>query len=360
MDNASDSTISFDKDGYCNYCNDVLRRKDSEYHPDPDRTVLAELFDNIKENCRNDPYDCIVGVSGGIDSSFILKLGYDFGLRMLAVHLDDGMDNAVAVENLKKLSEKTGCEIASIRPDHDEYADILYSMFKASVPTLAMAQDNLIIKAIQDFGIEKNIKYSLDGSNFAHESILERGDGINAMDRKFILAIQKQFGTIPIVKTKFASLNDRYIKRNYFSSLKHLRPLNDIEYDLSSTISELEEFCDFRYYGGKHYESILTRFLQCYYLPVKFGIDKRKSHYSSLIMSGQISREEALQKMEQPLYPSEELLQEDKRFIAEFIGISLEELDRCISLPPVNPRKYPHSVLNELAPVARKFRKFLE
>lgn len=361
MDNKTDKTIVFDDDGCCNYCSDALKRQPTEYYPNEyGKRKLEEIINQIKEECKNDKYDCIVGVSGGIDSSYILYLGYQYGLRMLAVHIDDGFDNPIAKKNINQLIRKTDSDLITIKPDKQEYADVIYSLLKASVPGLASPQDNLIIKALQDYGIENKIRYSLDGSNFAHESILERSDGINACDKKHILSIQKKFGTKKIRNIQFTSLWDRYIKRHFQKGFKHIRPLNYIDYTLENAIKELEDFCDFEYYGGKHYESILTRFLQCYYLPVKFGMDKRKSHYSSLIVSNQMDRDTALKKMEEPLYRSDDLLQQDKQFVADFLGITLEELQNCIDLPGKSPKEYPHSFLNELAPLARKFRRIIE
>ncbi|MBE6963512.1 MAG: N-acetyl sugar amidotransferase [Ruminococcaceae bacterium] len=362
MDNRSDTTIAFDGEGRCNYCRDVEKRLPETYFPNEEgRRRLETLIAQMKEDCKNDPYDCLVGVSGGIDSSYILYLGHRYGLRMLAVHIDDGLDNPVARENLRKLTEKTGTELICVEPDRAEYADVLRAFLKASVPGLAIAQDNLIMKALQDYGAKHNIRYSLDGSNFAHESILERGDGgVNACDARYIRSVHKRFGTIPLRKTKFMTLTERYIRRHVRENMRHVRPLNDIPYDLEQAIAELEAFCGFQYYGGKHYESVLTRFMQCWYLPEKFGIDKRKSHYSSLIMSGQMTRDEALEKLEQPLYQSEELLRQDKAFLADYIGVSMEEFEAMVAQPPKTERMYPHSCLNELAPIARKFRKFLE
>lgn len=360
MDNASDRTIHFDKDGHCNYCNDIIRRMPSEYYPDGEKKLL-EIVEGIKEECKNDEFDCMVGVSGGIDSSYIMYLGYKYGLRMLAVHIDDGLDHEAAIENIRKLTEKTGAKSIKIEPKRDEYADILYSLFRASVSNLAIAQDNLIIKSLQEYGEKNNIRYILDGSNFAHESILERDrTGVNSSDRKYILSVHKRFGRIPVSALQFMSLTDRYIRRHMKGTFKHLRPLNYIDYRLDEAIDRLKDFCGFEYYGGKHYESILTRFMQCYYLPEKFGIDKRKSHYSSLIMSGQMSREEALERLEKPLYQSAEMLMRDKKFLAEYMDISLDELENMIAMPPKGEREYPHSWLNEAAPLARKFRKVLE
>lgn len=362
MDNQSDTTIRFDNDGYCNYCTDVLRRLPTEYFPnEKGKAKLDAIVAEMKEKAKDDPYDCIIGLSGGIDSSYIAYLGYQYGLRMLGVHIDDGTDNPIATENLKKLVDRTGIDMKIIRPDLEEYADVLKALFRASVPNLALAQDNLIVNALQQFGEENKIRYSLDGNNMAHESILQRdAHDVNMCDKKNILSIHKRFGDLRPGKLQYASLVDRYIRRRYFSHLTHIRPLNYIPYNLNDAICQLHEFCGFEYYGGKHYESILTRFLQCYYLPVKFQADKRKSHYSSLIVVGQMTREEALEKLKTPCYSSDEMLNADKEFLATYMGISIEELDSYIALPPKNHMDYPHSYLNELAPLARKLRKYIE
>lgn len=228
MDNASDPTITFDAEGHCNYCTDVLRRMPTEYFPNEDgKRRLDAMVAEIKETCKNDPYDCIVGVSGGIDSSYILYWGWTQGLRMLAVHIDDGLDNPIATENLRKLVEKTGVTMVIIQPDMAEYRDVLRSLLKGSLPNLAIAQDNLIVKALQDYAKENRIRYSLDGNNIAHESILERGRGINFNDGKYIKAVQKKFGEQPLVHTQFLTLTDRYLKRRH-SGVIHLRPLNNM------------------------------------------------------------------------------------------------------------------------------------
>ena len=324
MDNKSDKTIRFDAEGYCNYCSDILNRREHEYFPENGiNDYLLPLIGRMKEECKNDEFDCLVGVSGGIDSSYILYLGHKYGLRMLAVHIDDGLDNPIATENIRKLIEATGTKLINISPDREEYADIMYSLIKASVNNLAIAQDNLILKALQDCAEEKKIKWMLDGSNFAHESILERGNLVNSCDKKYILGIQKRYGRRKIKKLQFMSLWERYIYRQW-RNVKHIRPLNYMDYNVSMAIKELEAFCGFQYYGGKHYESILTRFMQCYYLPTKFGMDKRKSHFSSLIMSGQMTREQALNELEKPLYSDATDLERDKEFLANYMGISVQ------------------------------------
>lgn len=363
MDNKLDDTITFDGNGNCNYCNDILRRISTEYFAEEGKggARLQKIVSQIKADCANDRFDCMLGISGGIDSSYLMYLGHKYGLRMLAVHIDDGLDNPIATRNIEKLIKATDSQYIVIKPNIKQYADVLYALIKASVSNLAICQDNMILKAIKDYGKSHRIKYILDGVNFAHECILERNStGVNSCDSKYIKAVHRRYGRIPINDLKFMSLTERYIWQRANRSCKKLRLLNYIDYNLEDTLNTLEDFCGFEYYGGKHYESILTRFMQCYYLPVKFGFDKRKSHLSSLIMTNQLTREEALKRLEEPLYLSNEMFQEDKRFIADYIGVSVQELDDMISQPPKAEKEYPHSILNEFAPLARKFRRILE
>lgn len=360
MDNTSDKTIKFDDKGCCNYCNEALERKNVEYFPFDNENKIEKIFLSIKDECKYDKYDCIVGISGGIDSSYILYLTHKYGLRVLAIHIDDGLDNPIATSNINKLIKKTNVELITIKPNKAEYSDLLKALFSASVPNLAIVQDNLIMTAIQEYGEKNKIKYIIDGANFAHECILERGTGVNTYDKKYILSIQNKFGTIKIKDLKFTSMFDRYIKWNYLSCVKHIKILNYINYNLTEAIEKLNKFCDFEYYGGKHYESILTRFMQCYYLPTKFKIDKRKSHYSSLIVSEQITRKEALKNMAKPLYLNDEMLEKDIMVLCEYMKISRNEFESIMKLEPKQETSYKHSVLNELAPIARKFRKIFQ
>ena len=360
MDNVSDTTIIFDEQGHCNYCNDVLSRRDSEYFPNEEgKKKLDAMMAKLKEEGKGKKYDCIVGVSGGLDSSYVIYLGYKYGLRMLAVHIDDGLDTEISQQNVKKLCEKAGVELIYIRPDKEQYADLTLSFMKAAVPNFAIPQDNILLRSLHDITTKYGIKYSLSGANFAHESILERSGGVNARDDKHIKAIHKLYGTKPIDKLKFCSLWSFYINYKYFSPVTSLRPLDYIDYNKKAVLSELKEFSDYNYYGGKHYESILTRFLQCYYLPTKYGFDKRKSHFSSLIVDGQMTRDEALKELEKPAYISDELKEQDMNYLANYFGISRKEFDEIIALPPKQHKDYPMSWLEKVGPLARKFRKHL-
>lgn len=358
---STDRSIVFDEIGNCNYCTDIVRRMDSEYFPNAEGAKrLDAMMEKIKSEGKGRPYDCMVGVSGGLDSSYVLYLGKRFDLRMLCVHIDDGLDTDTAVSNIEKLRDASGAEMIMVRPDLGQYKDITRSLLLAGVPNLALAQDNILIAALHDTAKQYGLKYSLSGANFAMESILQRGtDNVNSGDKRHIAAIHKRFGTISISNIRFSTMFENYITRRYFRETTTLRPLDLIDYNMSKALDDLKEFCDYEYYGGKHYESILTRFLQCYYLPVYFNFDKRKSHFSSLIMSGQMTRAEALAKLAQPAYISSELLESDIAFLAGYLGMAIEDFRKVLEQPKHNHSDYPTSPMNKLAPVARKFRRWL-
>jgi len=332
----------------------------SEYFPNElGEKMLNNIMDKIKAEGRGKEYDCMVGVSGGLDSSYVVYLGYKYGLRMLAVHIDDGLDTEVSVRNINNLCEKARVRIVSIKPHLDQYKDLTRSFFLARVPNLAMPQDNLLKAALNDTAKKYNLRYRLSGANFALECILERSMGINPFDRKHIIAVHKQFGKGNIDKLRIAGFYEAYIHNRYFNQSINVLPLNMIDYNLKNALTQLSIFCDYNYYGGKHYESILTRFLQCYYLPVKYGIDKRKSHFSSMIISGQMTRAEALAQLSKDSYINNELKEYDFNFMADYLGMTREEFDNLMDLPPKQHQDYPLSSINNFAGLARKFRKYL-
>jgi len=361
MDNKSDKTISFAEDGTCNYCNEALKRMPIEYFPGVDGEIkLNKVMDRIKMECKGNEFDCIVGVSGGVDSSYVLYLGHKYGLRMLAIHVDDGLDTEIAKANIDRICSKTRTKLINVKPCLDQYKDLILSFFKASVPNVAIPQDNIIIKELLNACKKFKINYSLSGVNFSMESILERSGGVNACDKKHIIEIHRKFSNKSLDRLTFISLSERYIWSRLNRKINIVKPLNYINYNLENTITTLSSFCNYVYYGGKHYESILCRFLQCWYLPTKYNLDKRKSHFSSLIISGQMNREEALSRLSEPAYLSEELKEYDFNFLANYLGLSRKEFDNLVMSSPKLHTDYPMSDLNKLAPFARKFRKFLQ
>lgn len=351
MDTDGDPDIRFDENGVCNYCTTALALRPAIPEAG-DLSKAKELFDSIKEACKSDPYDCLVGVSGGLDSSYIIYLGSLFGLRMLGVHIDDGLDTELGASNVRKLCEKAGVELITIRPDTEQYRDLTLSFFKAGVPNLAIPQDNLILAALTKAAKKYRLKYLLHGVNFAMESILQAGNTYSAADDVHIRAIQKQFSGKPINKLPLTTTFENSILKRIRKDVIRVTPLNLIDYRFDTAVQQLYDFCGYEYYGGKHHESILTRFMQCWYLPEKFGVDKRKSHLSSLVISGQLTREEALERLKQPRYPSEEMKEADFNALAAFLGISREAFDVLLAQPPHSHDEYPKSLLsNKIVPV---------
>ena len=235
------------------------------------------------------------------------------------------------------------------------------SFFKASVPDLAIPQDNLILSALTDAVKKYKLKYLLHGYNLSMESILQSGNGYTASDSVHIRAIQKQFSGKPIDKLRLTNTFETSVLKRLRKDVIQVYPLNMIDYRFEQVLAELQEFCGYDYYGGKHHESVLCRFMQCWYLPVKFGVDKRKSHLSSMIVSGQMTREAALEQLKHPEYASEEMEAYDRNTLAEFMGISREEFDAIVNLPPKSHDDYPKSFMSsKLIPFLLKYRKFLK
>jgi len=360
MDNNSDNTITFDENGFCSYCTYALERMPNVYFPNElGRNRLENLINKIKKDGRNRKYDCIMGLSGGLDSSYLAYIGYIMGLKILAFHIDDGYNTSIATENIVNLCKKCNIDLIIEKPDQKQFNDITLSFLKASLPGVCNPQDNLIISYLNENARKHKIKYFLSGANFALESILERSNGINAADGFHIKSINKQFGTQKIDKLPLVSLFQTYFKDKYIRRIKFIKPLDLMDYNKNKAISELNKFCGFSYYGGKHYENILTRFIQCYYLPEKFSIDKRKSHLSSLIISNQMTREEAISEIKKPIYESKELLDSDLTFILTKLNINKEYFSELIANPVNSHYDYPYSILIRFEKLARKYRKYL-
>lgn len=339
MDNVSDSEIIFDSQGICNYCTEAISEIGKTYFPNEEgKTKLEELLCSIKKNGEGKKYDCIMGLSGGLDSSYLAYLGYKWGLRVLAVHIDDGYDTEISKNNIKKLVSTTGFDYEIITPDSKQYNSLLLAFMKAGVPDIAMPQDNILFAFLYSKMKEYGINFFLSGGNFALESILQKGNGHNAYDVINIKSINKKFGNAPIDKLKFISSNQK-ITDNIFLHIQSPRPLNYIDYNRDRAFKELKDFCDFEYYGSKHLENILTAFIQLVWLPQKFGVDKRTSHLSSMIVSGQLAREEALRLLDAPLY-DETQMQGYIELIKKNLGITTEEFNKLMAAPVHTHEEY--------------------
>ena len=333
MDNSADNTIIFDNNGFCNYCTMALKAKENVYFPNEEgKRKLEVLLYKLRKENKNNKYDCLMGLSGGLDSSYLLYLGYKWNLKILVVHLDDGYDTEISKNNIKKLINATKYDFINIKPDYEQFNALTKAYMKASVPNLAVPQDNIIFAEIYKYAKINNIKYFLSGGNFSLESILQKDNTHNAFDLVNLNDIHNIFGEKPIDKLTFIS-NFQKIKNIKITKIKTIRPLNYINYIKDSAFKELFDFCGFEYYGSKHLENILTAFIQLYWLPKKFGVDKRTSHLSSMIISEQLTREEALKIYEHPLY-NEKMMIEYIQIIKYKMNISDKEFDAILNAPP--------------------------
>lgn len=360
MDDFSDKTIRFETDGTCNYCNYALSRMNHVYFPNEEgKKKLDALIETIKRDGEGKDYDCLMGISGGLDSTYLAFLGAQkWGLRILAVHVDDGFDTEIAKSNIEKLCAKCGIKILYYKPDPNQYFDVTRAFIRAGVPNIAIPQDNVLLACLNKCAKEHKMKYFLSGANFALESILQRGNGTVAADGTHIKAIHKIFGETPLTDLPLINLFERYIGQKYISRIQTVRPLDLINYNRDRAIKELNKEVGFDYYGGKHYESIFTKFVQVYYLPKKFGIDKRKSHFSSMIVSGQMTREEALNQLNEPLYDPIQM-GKDLEYLLEKIWMNRNEFNKIMSEKGKDHTDYEVSKWVFFSSLARAFRHFL-
>jgi N-acetyl sugar amidotransferase len=348
MDNVGDPLIVFDENGYCNYCTDALKAKELLYFPNAyGKRKLDDIFYKIKQDCKSKQYDCMLGLSGGLDSSYVAYIGHQYGLRMLAVHIDDGFDAPETTKNISKICDSYNIDLVVEKPDKEQFADLTRAFIRAGVPNIAIPQDNVLLANLYKYAQKNHIKYFLSGNNFALESILQKGNTYDATDKVHIIAIHREYGEIKLDKNlPLYSMFEKRIKYNLFYNIKTICPLNYVEYNALNAFSTLNGTCGFEYYGDKHCESLLTKFMQRYYLPKKFGVDKRKSHYSSMIISGQMTREEALKKLSEPLYDQAEL-EKDLDSLLKKLSISKKEFGKIMDEPPRQHTEYKTSIINK-------------
>ncbi len=333
MDNGTDQTITFDDQGLCNYCTDALRVKEYTYFPNEEgKKKLDSLISRLKSENKAKKYDCIMGISGGLDSSYLAYLGFKWGLRILAVHVDDGFDTEISKRNIEKLIKATNIDYVVEKPDAKQFNDLTKAFFLAGVPNLAVPQDNVLFACVYRLVRKYKLRTFLSGGNFALECILQKGNTHSAGDITNIKDIHKLYGSGPIDKLPLLSDYGRLINRFIFN-IETPRPLNFIEYNKKKAFDELFDFCGFEYYGAKHLENILTKFIQVYWFYHRFGVDKRRSHLSSMIISEQMTREEALAELELPIYDENEM-KKDIEVICNALNISDEEFEKVMKSPP--------------------------
>lgn len=340
MDNSSDESITFDDNGYCNYCSDALDLMGTVYLPNADgEKKLNEMLVELKKAGKGKEYDCLMGISGGLDSAYLAYLGaIKWGLRILAIHVDDGYDTELAQTNIDRLCKACAIKLEIVRPDAEQFNDLTRAFIRAEVPNIAIPQDNILFACLYDYARKYKVYNFLSGGNFALESVLQRGNTYTAFDMVHNKYIHKKFGTKPIDKLTFLNSYQRVIDAR-IHKIQSLRPLNYIDYNKQRAIKELSDFCGFTYYEAKHLENTLTKVIQLYWFYHKFKVDKRTSHLSSLIVSGQMTRDEALHELAKPIYDKAKM-EEDIAFVLKKIGMSRNEFEEIVHRPGKQHRDY--------------------
>ena len=320
--------IEFDNSGICNYCHEFEERNNNYPLNEEGERRLQLIIRDVIERGKGKEYDCLIGVSGGTDSTYCLYLAKKWGLRPLAVHFDNGWNSNIAVSNIKRATEKLGIDLHTHVADWEEFKDLQVAFLKASVPDADAPTDVAIQSVLYDVAVKERIQYIINGSNFRTEGNQPPAWGYG--DGRYIASVYKQYGKNKRLRhTPNHTLTDIFYY-HFIKRLKFIKPLYYIDYQKAKAMEVLERELGWKYYGGHHYESIYTRFIHQYYLPFKFGIDERKIEYSALIRSRQMTREDALVKVKTPLY-SDDVISDDISYVASKLDLSEDELKNILS-----------------------------
>lgn len=334
----SDEDIVFDANGVCQRCNEYKERIEPEWnHGKGHEKELSELIAAIRKSGEGKPYDCILGLSGGLDSSYMLHLAVkEWGLRPFVFHIDAGWNLPVAEENIRKLTDKLGVELHIERMDLNEMRNMQLAWFKTGLEMLDAPQDHAFIALIDKYAAKLGIKYILNGYNICTEIVAdpsswEKGSGPTG-DGTFIRDVVRKYCTIPITHYTYTSgLKHKFI-HPYINGIRTVKPLNYVEFTRESMLRTLSDEYGYIGYGQKHFEDSLTKFLEGWWQPTRFGHDIRRAQLSSLVVTGQMTRDDALKVLEQPPVSEQEknaLFSE----VAEKLGITEEELMKYHEMP---------------------------
>ena len=327
--------ITFDSEGVCNHYTDFHRNVKPYWHIGPEgRQNIEETVDAIKKSGKGKEFDCIMGLSGGADSSYMLHVMVtEFGLRPLVFHVDGGWNTELAVHNIHCLIEKLGLDLYTEVINWEEMRDFQLAMFKSGVPHLDIPQDHAFIAVLYKFARKYGIKYILNGGNISTECVLRPLEIIYwGTDMAQIRDILSRYGTVPMETYPFSSIFFHKVYLRYFRGVKVFKPLNSMPYIKKDAMKLLESEYGWKPYPQKHFESRFTRFFEGYWLPTRFEFDLRRVDFSSLILTGQMTRDEALDKLDQLPYDPE-LIQQDFDYVASKLGVSSDELRGYQEMP---------------------------
>lgn len=341
----TDSKITFDENGVCDHCRNFDKNIKPYWHANENRMdELMAMATKIKEAGKNSEYDCILGLSGGADSSYLAYIAKEvMGLRSLAYVVDTGWNLNVAVSNIEKIVKGLDLDMYTDVINWKEMADFQLAMFKSEISSQDAPQDQAIFASLYNYAAKHHIKYILTGSNTSTEFIRPPVEWLYLNDLTLYKDIHKKFGKIPLKTYPTCSMFKYRIFYHYFLGMRRFYPLDYVVYDKAKAEKFLHEKYGWTKYANKHYENVFTRFFEGYYLPHKFGFDTRKNVLSNQILAGTMTRDKALSILRTNPY-DEYQMQRDKKYIARKLGITAEEFDEIIDGPNKTPADYKNSM----------------
>lgn len=338
----TDSKITFDSEGVCDHCNGFYKRIQPSWKTDAGaQNELREIVAKMKEAAAGQDYDCIIGMSGGVDSSYLTHLAVkELGLRPLVFHVDAGWNSQTAVNNIERIVDKLGLDLFTEVIDWDEMRDLQLAFFKASVPHIDTPQDHAFFATMYNYAVKNGVKYILTGANYSTECVKNPLEWhYHASDLVQMHDIHRRFGTRPLQTFPQSNILTHKIYYTYIKGLQVVKPLNYFPFIKEEAKTLLEREYGWQPYPQKHFESRFTKFYEAYWAPTKFGHDKRRVQFSSLILTGQMSRDEALQELQKLPY-DEETIEGEIDFVARKLGITAEELKALHALPNKSYQDY--------------------
>ena len=338
----SDLKIHFDADGVCDHCRGFETDIAPNWHPDAiGEGLFREVVEKIKKEGQGKSFDSIIGMSGGLDSSYLLHLAVTkFNLRPLVFHVDGGWNTDIAVNNIQSLVDKLNLELYTEVINWEEMRDFQLAMFKSGVPHLDIPQDHAFVATLYHFANIHGIKYILNGGNYSTECVRNPLEWLYyGTDMAQIRDILRRFGTRPMKTYPFSSVLFHKFYLRYLKGVRVIKPLNWVPYNKEIAIQALHDEYGWRAYPQKHFESRFTRFFEGYWLPTRFGFDTRRVQFSSLILTKQMMREDALVRLQSPAYDPN-TIDDDIEYISNKLRITRDELIGYHSMPKMSYKDY--------------------
>jgi N-acetyl sugar amidotransferase len=325
----TDHNITFDERGFCDYCRNFYENIQPNWHPDEQgEKELAKLTKKIKKNGKGFDHDCLIGISGGVDSSYVAYVAKDkLGLNPLLFHVDAGWNSQVSVNNIQRLVDGLGLDLYTEVVDWSEMKDLQLAFFKAQVANIDIPQDLCFFSAMYNFAVKNGFKYILTGANYSTECVREPHEwgAYYPTDTRFVKDIHRRFGQRPLKSFPIVDIFKYKLYYRYIKGIMIVRPLNWLPYNKEDAIRELADRFGWQRYAQKHHESRFTRFVECFWLPKKFGYERRKAHLSSLVLTNQMTREEALERIAKPEIDEQTMVQEFE-YVAKKLDLTVTEL----------------------------------